>query len=159
MTDDSVPAKQVLSFQSSYRYRTIWFAATVAGCSLIFTVFVFLFLHAYLNTHSMFNLIDPIKEMIGYAELFFLTFSCYYIAGFLVYWGRRILARFTSSFIPIAIVGSLIFSFYSSIRLSPTISDETVNTFLFLSMAVSFVTVVTCAIASTFQSESERQVT
>ena len=158
MTDSYVTAKN-LSFASSYHYRAIWFTATVAGCSLIFTVFVLLFLHAQLIPHPLYYIIDPVKEMTGYAELFLLTFTCYYLAGFLVSWQRRILARFTPSFLPIAVFGSMIFSIYASIRLSPAMSEETVNTFLFILLAISLVTIVTCGIASAFQDESESQVT
>lgn len=159
MTHASAQAKPDLSFIDSYHYRAIWLAATVAGCSVIFTIFFLLFLHAQLVPHSLYNIIDPIKEMTGYAELFFLTFTCYYLAGLLVYWQRRILGRFSQSFLPIAIIGSLVFSLYSSIRLSPAMSEETVNAFVFWSLAISLVTGITCAIASAFQGESESHVT
>lgn len=97
--------------------------------------------------------------MTGYAELFLLTFACYYLAGLLVYWQANILGRFTPAFLPLALIGSVVFSLYSSIRLSPAMSEETVNAFLFLSLAISFITLVTCAIASAFRDEAERHVT
>ncbi len=156
MTDSSVSTNKELSFYGSYLYREVWFTATVAGCSLIFTIFAFLFLHAQLVPHALYYIVDPVIEMTGYAELFLLTFACYYVTGLLAYWKRRILSRFMPSFLPIAIVGSLIFSLYSWIRLSP---EETPNTYFFVFIAISLLTVVAGAVGSAFRGEAKSPVT
>ena len=139
------------TFSASYYFRTVALHAIVASSSVVFAVYVLLFLHAQLIPHELWiwsN--DTVKEMIGYAEFFLVTFACYCFAASLTYWQRKLLWKLIPSLVPIILLGSLVLGVYSALRLSSDPSLVSANEILVVSMLTAFIAGVSCLVSTVF---------
>src|SRR5688572_5832853 len=95
-------------YQSTYDLRRVILLGAVASSSLIFSVLFFLFLGSF-SSHPGYST-DTISEMVSYAEFFLFAYGSYFATATLVWYFASHLSKAASSWFPIVLFGSILFS-------------------------------------------------
>lgn len=104
------------NYLDSYEVQQVVLFGAAGSSSVIFSVLFLFFLDSWISPHPGTS-IDTISEMMGYVEFFFLTFASYFSASVLIWRLSSLFATWTISWLPIALLGSLLFSLLFSMRI------------------------------------------
>ena len=152
------------NYRATYDLRRVILFGAVASSSLIFSVLFFLFLGSF-SSHPGYST-DTISEMMGYAEFFLFAYGSYFAAAVLVWYSASHVSKAASSWLPIVVFGSILFSasFLIRVWISDLITYQENNPFrapppgfgmvvvsILAVAGISFlVTSIGCGIASAF---------
>lgn len=98
------------NYLDSYNNQRIVLFASTGSAALISTVLLLLFLGSQISDHPPVST-DTISEMMGYAEFFLFAFASYFSVALFTSWKKNIFSRLSASWLPIAMFGSIVFSF------------------------------------------------
>lgn len=93
----------------SYELRGVILFGATGSCSLIFSVLSLLFLGSQISSHPSLST-DTISEMMDYAEFFLFVFAAYFSMSVFVWRFQNYFAKFSISWLPIMLFGSVTFS-------------------------------------------------